>query len=38
MHYDTFDLIKVDIAKIEQAFDKAGKKITFMKIGETKEI
>jgi L-ascorbate metabolism protein UlaG (beta-lactamase superfamily) len=38
MHYNTFDLIKVDAVKIEQAFEKAGKRITFMKIGETKEI
>jgi len=38
MHYNTFDLIKIDIPKVEQAFEKAGKKITFMKIGETKEI
>jgi L-ascorbate metabolism protein UlaG (beta-lactamase superfamily) len=38
MHYDTFDLIKVDTVKVEQAFEKAGKRITFMKIGETKEI
>lgn len=37
MHYNTFDIIKIDTAKEEQAFEKAGKKITFMKIGETKE-
>jgi L-ascorbate metabolism protein UlaG (beta-lactamase superfamily) len=37
MHYDTFDLIKIDKAKTAQAFEKAGKKITFMNIGETKE-
>jgi len=38
MHYDTFDLIKIDTAKVAQAFEKAGKRITFIKIGETKEI
>jgi len=38
MHYNTFDLIKIDIPKVEQAFEKSGKKITFLKIGETKEI
>ena len=38
MHYNTFDIIKIDTAKEEQAFEKAGKKITFMKIGETKDI
>ena len=38
MHYNTFDLIKIDIPKVEHAFEKAGKKIVFMNIGETKEI
>ncbi len=38
MHYNTFDLIKIDTDKVERAFEKAGKKIVFMKIGETKEI
>jgi L-ascorbate metabolism protein UlaG (beta-lactamase superfamily) len=38
MHYDTFDLIKIDGAKVTEAFEKAGKRITFMEIGETKEI
>ncbi len=37
MHYDTFDLIKIDKDKVKQAFEKAGKKITFIGIGETKE-
>lgn len=37
MHYDTFDLIKIDKSKVGQAFEKAGKKITFLEIGETKE-
>jgi L-ascorbate metabolism protein UlaG (beta-lactamase superfamily) len=36
MHYNTFDLIKIDIVKVGQAFEKAGKKIVFMGIGETK--
>lgn len=38
MHYDTFDLIKVDKVKVQQAFENAGKKITFIKIGDTLEI
>ncbi|HTA28311.1 MAG TPA: metal-dependent hydrolase [Bacteroidia bacterium] len=38
MHYNTFDLIKIDTDKVERAFEKAGKKIVFMNIGETKEI
>jgi L-ascorbate metabolism protein UlaG (beta-lactamase superfamily) len=38
MHYNTFDLIKIDTAKVAQAFEKAGKRITFIEIGETKEI
>ncbi len=38
MHYNTFDLIKIDVAIVKQAFEKAGKKITFIEIGETKEI
>jgi L-ascorbate metabolism protein UlaG (beta-lactamase superfamily) len=37
MHYNTFDLIKIDMDEVKQAFEKAGKKITFLKIGETKE-
>jgi L-ascorbate metabolism protein UlaG (beta-lactamase superfamily) len=38
MHYDTFDLIKIDTGKVTHAFEKAGKEIAFIKIGETKEI
>ena len=38
MHYNSFDLIKIDIPKVRQAFEKAGKKITFINIGDTKEI
>lgn len=38
MHYNTFDLIKIDIPTVKHAFEKAGKKITFLKIGETNEI
>jgi L-ascorbate metabolism protein UlaG (beta-lactamase superfamily) len=38
MHYNTFDLIKIDTEKVANAFEKAGKKITFIKIGETKEV
>jgi L-ascorbate metabolism protein UlaG (beta-lactamase superfamily) len=37
MHYNTFDIIKIDTAETTKKFEKAGKKITFMKIGETKE-
>lgn len=37
MHYNTFDLIKIDTAEVTAKFEKAGKKITFFKIGETKE-
>jgi|SRR6185312_15379965 len=38
MHYNTFDLIKIDVADVKQAFEKAEKKIMFIEIGETKEI
>ncbi len=37
MHYDTFDLIKIDKAKTAHAFEKKNKEITFMEIGETKD-
>ncbi len=37
MHYNTFDLIKIDTAAAQQKFENAGKKIDFLKIGETKE-
>jgi len=37
MHYNTFDIIKIDTAEAAKKFEKAGKKVTFMKIGETKQ-
>lgn len=35
MHYNTFDLIKIDTAAAKEKFELAGKNIHFMKIGET---
>jgi len=37
MHYNTFDIIKIDTAEATRKFEKAGKKITFMNIGESKQ-
>ncbi len=37
MHYNTFDIIKIDTAEATKKFEKSGKKVTFMKIGETKQ-
>lgn len=37
MHYNTFDLIKINTAEVEKKFEKAGKKINFIRIGDTKE-
>ncbi len=37
MHYDTFDLIKINKDEVRGKFEKAGKKISFLNIGETKE-
>ncbi len=37
MHYDTFEPIKVNKEEASKKFEKAGKKITFMAIGETRE-
>ena len=37
MHYNTFDLIKIDCDKVSVDFGKAGKMITFLAIGETRE-
>jgi len=37
MHYNTFDIIKIDTAEVSKKFEKAGKKIHFMTIGESKE-
>jgi L-ascorbate metabolism protein UlaG (beta-lactamase superfamily) len=35
MHYDTFGFIVVDKDEAKQAFEKAGKKLTFVEIGQT---
>ena len=37
MHYDTFDIIKISKDEVKAKFDREGKKITLMNIGETKE-
>ena len=37
MHYDTFDIIKIDHNAAKAKFEKAGKKLTLFNIGETKE-
>ncbi|HLG02139.1 MAG TPA: MBL fold metallo-hydrolase, partial [Bacteroidia bacterium] len=37
MHYDTFDLIKIDHEEAIRKFVRAGKKLTLMNIGETIE-
>jgi L-ascorbate metabolism protein UlaG (beta-lactamase superfamily) len=38
MHYDTFDVIKIDHAEAKKAFENSGKELTLMKIGETIEM
>lgn len=35
MHYDTFDIIKIDQAVAKKSFTRAGKQLTLMNIGET---
>ncbi len=37
-HYDTWDIIKVDHAKAIEAFEKAGKTLEMIKIGESIEV
>jgi L-ascorbate metabolism protein UlaG (beta-lactamase superfamily) len=37
MHYNTFDIIKIDTKEVAKKFENAGKKISFMNIGETRE-
>lgn len=37
MHYDTFEPIKINKDQVSQKFEKAGKKISFLNIGETRE-
>lgn len=36
MHYNTFDLIKIDVGEVKNTFEKAGKKISIFSIGESK--
>ncbi|MDI1353900.1 MAG: metal-dependent hydrolase [bacterium] len=38
MHYDTFDAIKIDKEEAKHKFERAGKKLTLMEIGETKHL
>jgi L-ascorbate metabolism protein UlaG (beta-lactamase superfamily) len=38
MHYNTFDLIKINTDEVAKKFEQAGKKMNFLKIGETREI
>ncbi|REJ80466.1 MAG: metal-dependent hydrolase [Bacteroidetes bacterium] len=38
MHYDTFDMIKIDQEDARKRFDNAGKELLLMNIGETTEI
>lgn len=35
MHYDTFGYIKIDHAQAQQSFNRSGKKLTLLNIGET---
>jgi L-ascorbate metabolism protein UlaG (beta-lactamase superfamily) len=36
VHYDTFDLIKIDHTKAKKAFESVGTQLHLMKIGETR--
>ena len=38
MHYDTFPPIKIDHEKAIEEFERNGKELSLMKIGETKEV
>jgi len=38
MHYDTFDMIRIDHDEAKKKFNAAGKELLLMKIGETVEI
>jgi L-ascorbate metabolism protein UlaG (beta-lactamase superfamily) len=38
MHYNTFDIIKINEAEAIDRFEKAGKSLTLMKIGETSDL
>jgi len=35
MHYDTFGYIKIDSSEAVQKFERSGKKLTLMNIGDT---
>lgn len=37
MHYDTFDIIKINKEEAKAKFEKAGKKLTLLNIGETRD-
>ena len=37
MHYDTFDMIKIDHNEAKKKFDSAGKQLTLMQVGQTLE-
>jgi L-ascorbate metabolism protein UlaG (beta-lactamase superfamily) len=37
VHYDTFDLIKIDHTKAKKTFESVGAQLHLMKIGETKK-
>ncbi len=37
MHYDTFDMIKIDHDEAKKKFDSAGKQLTLMQVGQTLE-
>jgi L-ascorbate metabolism protein UlaG (beta-lactamase superfamily) len=38
MHYDTFDMIKIDHKEAKRKFEHSGKELLLMNIGETREI
>lgn len=38
MHYDTFDMIRIDHAEAKRKFDAAGKQLHLMNIGDTMEL
>ena len=38
MHFDTFDQIKIDHKEAKHKFDRSGKELLLMNIGESREI
>ena len=38
MHYDTFDIIKIDHQEAKRKFETAAKELVLMKIGETMDV